>query len=130
MERLQDVLLSSFFTSPQLQFSLALSHQLFIQTIQSKNEDEVPFLIGSNQPKLGVGEFILVTGLDCIAYPSEKSSNRRLWGKNFNATRVVNSQAPNDAFLECEGIENFCKLDLCYFVYGLLLASKPSTNSA
>ncbi|PON51358.1 hypothetical protein PanWU01x14_217250, partial [Parasponia andersonii] len=133
LERAKQCPFKQFFLAPPMQASGVLIHQLLLRKVKSQNPAELQFFIGDSNLRFGLGEFALITVLNCakdldiVKYKS-MSSSMRLRETYLNNAAFVRSGELEAAFLNCEEKEDVWKLGLCYLVDGLLMAQESSTK--
>ena len=67
--------------------------------------------------KFGLGEYALITGLNCGPYPEEKvPDNTRLVSTHLNNSTILRSHELEGAFVACNDKEDAWKLSLVRFV--------------
>ena len=115
-----------FFEVPSSQFFSVSIHQLLLRKIKSRN-NELHFVIGGKSVKFGNGEFALITRLNFDPYPDKKvPHSTRLVSTYLNDSSIVKSYELEAAFLTCSDKDDAWKLDLVYFVDGLLYSHESN----
>ena len=79
--------------------------------------------------KFGLSEYLLITRLNCGRYLEEKVfDNIRLISTYLNNSNIVRFHELEDAFAACNDKEDPWKLDLVYFVDGILYSHDGNYN--
>ncbi|PON49833.1 hypothetical protein PanWU01x14_227320 [Parasponia andersonii] len=133
LERAKQCPFKQFFLAPPMQASGVLIHQLLLRKVKSQNPAELQFFIRDSNLRFGLGEFALITALNCakdldIMKYKSMSSSMRLRETYLNNAANVRSGELEAAFLNCEEKEDVWKFGLCYLADGLLMAQESSTK--
>ncbi|PON67250.1 Dual specificity phosphatase [Parasponia andersonii] len=65
LERAKQCPFKQFFLAPPMQVSGVLIYQLLLRKVKSQNPAELQFFIGDSNLRFGLGEFALITALNC-----------------------------------------------------------------
>jgi hypothetical protein len=136
MDQIKESPFKQFFLAPYLQFSASLIHQLLLRKVQPKYDDELAFFIGGVRMRFGIGEFGLITGLNCSNTPTRQEMKQRPKSTRLLVEHFINVKPPikskhlETAFSICKDKTDVWKLGLCYFLDGYLLGAEPSATLA
>ncbi|XP_062119108.1 uncharacterized protein LOC133832839 [Humulus lupulus] len=129
--RVNESVFGPFFTAPAFLFSEALVHTLFLQKVKSLRGDEVHFLMVPNLCKFWVHKFSIITSLSCFCPPlavdiQPHITSSRLVDTYFSVEpeKDIRFSMLERAFSMCDVPDDLYKLDLVYFVEGILLAAE------
>ena len=79
--------------------------------------------------KFGLGEYALITGLNCGPYPEEKvPDNTRLVSTHLKNSSIVRSYELEAAFAACNNKDDAWKLSLVHFVDGVLYSHDANSK--
>ena len=116
-----------FFEAPSLWFFGVIIHHLLLRKTKLGNKNKIHFEISRRFIKFRIGEFTLITWLNFGPYPDkEVSHSTRLISTYLNDSNIVKSHELEAAFVACSDKDDAWKLDLVYFVDGVLYSHKSN----
>ena len=132
LERAKASPFKQFFLAPTMKFSGLLIHQILLRKIPSEDY-ELRFLISGQTLRFGIGEFALITGLECGKGPNktqyaEVTNSRRLLKDYLNDEDSISSIKLENAFANCTEAEDVWKLGLCYLVDAFIFGQEPKNK--
>ncbi|XP_055961001.1 uncharacterized protein LOC130015254 [Mercurialis annua] len=133
LEKFRQSCFGYFLDIPKIKVQNQIIHCLLLREVEQLNKSELWFEVGGHRLKFGIGEFALVSGLNCQGdnskYAYSKVENGIL-DKYFSGLQSVSKQTLQDFFKarRWESEEDGFKIAFMHFLHNFLLASSRTAR--